>query len=78
MIKLLLAILGFYRITIKMGGQEIDSGYTKADLLKESYYKNSSRKKCICGGRLIYVNIGRYGIHKCEECSFENHIRSPR
>jgi len=75
MIKLLLAILGLFRVTVKMGGQEIDMGYTKADVLKESYYENADRKRCLCGGRLIYVNLRRYGTHKCEVCLHEYPIR---
>lgn len=52
--KLLLAILGLFpNYVIMKNGEKIIFDDTKADTLKESYYKHADKKKCFCGGRFI-------------------------
>ena len=82
MIKLLLAIAGLYRITYKLGTQRIDAGFTRADILKESYYEHADRNKCLCGGDLIrFRKFPRnslsmdYDVKKCNSCEKEYPIK---
>jgi len=68
--KLLLTILGLFPIRMKFSnGIVYDLGITKADILKESYYKNVDRKNCFCGGKIKDTYYGiNLAILKCNQC----------
>lgn len=65
--KLILAILGLYPLYYHIGeNKKMDSGRTRADYLKESYYKNSSKHNCFCGGVIREYK----DENRCSECNF--------
>lgn len=71
--KLLLAILGLFpNYIIMQDGEKIQFDGTKADTLKESYYKNADKNKCFCGGRfIIQPNVSSLAfpaLKICDEC----------
>jgi len=72
--KLLLAILGLFpNYVIMKDGEKIPFDGTKADILKESYYKNADKHNCFCGGRFVIQQknpspIAFVKIKICNEC----------
>jgi hypothetical protein len=82
MIKLLLAILGLYKIKVKSPtGKILKLDITKADVLKDMYFQHANRYTCFCGGKIVkYKSINKlYNANsKIVECKQCKHRYIPR